>query len=71
MQEEEGFQMFAISIDAPYIVGENDISAFFENSRLQEQLAEKIGCLFGKGAFQFELDENGNPAVTINGNQCD
>ncbi len=70
MEEQEKFQMYAINVGAPYIVEEKDVAAFLENSKHQEELSSQIGNLFGEDAFHFELDENGNMAVNIHGNQC-
>lgn len=71
MEEQEKFKMYAINVDAPYIVEEKDVAAFLENSKQQEELSAQIGNLFGEDAFHFVLDENGNMAVNIHGNQCD
>ena len=44
----EEFEMYAIMVDNPFIVEENDIENFFENSKKQEGIAEKLASVFNK-----------------------
>ncbi len=70
MSEQEDFQMYAINVDAPYIIDEEDTAVFLEENTKQKKNSD-IGNLFGEKDFLFQVDEDGNLAVTIHGNQCD
>jgi len=62
----EEFEMYAIMVDNPFIVEENDIENFFENSKKQEGIAEKLASVFNKEWFDFKPDKNGIMTVSMN-----
>lgn len=66
MKEKEGFIMYAINVDSPYVVQEKNVEKFFKNSKKQEGIADKIQALFKPEDFNFKLDENGCLSVSLN-----
>ena len=65
MNEWEGFVMYAINIDKPYIITEKDIPKFIENGKKHRKIVEKICSLFGMECFDFKKDEDGCMVVEI------
>ena len=66
MENKEDFKMYAINVNAPFIVKENEIEAFFKNSEKQKGIAEKLSSIFSKECFEFKKDENGYMVASIN-----
>lgn len=65
MKNKEGFEMYAINVNAPFIVKENEIETFLKNSEKQKGIAKKLGSVFGKECFEFKKDENGYMVASI------
>ena len=71
MGNKEEFEMYAINVDAPFIVNEDEIETFLENSKKQKGIAEKLASVFGKECFEFKKDENGYMVASIDVKQMD
>lgn len=63
--EKEGFKMYAVKIDEPYIVKEKDRKHFEETSQKQKGQAENLSKIFNKKCFDFQPDENGILKVSL------
>lgn len=66
--KKEGFKMYAVKIDKPYIVEKKDRQHFDETSKKQKGQAEKLSKIFDNQCFDFKPDENGLLKVSINVN---
>lgn len=47
MKDNECFEMYAINVNAPFIVNEDEIATFLENSKKQKGIAKKLASIFG------------------------
>lgn len=47
MEDKECFEMYAINVNAPFIVNEDEIETFWENSKKQKGIAKKLASIFG------------------------
>lgn len=71
MEDKECFEMYAINVNAPFIVNEDEIETFWENSKKQKGIAKKLASIFGKECFEFKKDENGYMVASIDVEQKD
>ncbi len=56
----EGFKMYAMYVNEPYIVEEKDVPAFLENSEKHSGMVNELSGKFKDEWFKFSVDENGN-----------
>lgn len=65
MKGQEEYQLYAINVDVPYILEEQELETFFQNSEKQAKFMQKIYALFGKELFSFSADDDGMEVVAI------
>lgn len=55
----EEFEMYAMYVNKPYIVKEEDVPAFLKNKGKTSKFVNEISKKFKDEWFEFSLDENG------------
>ncbi|MCM1236202.1 MAG: hypothetical protein NC489_39470 [Ruminococcus flavefaciens] len=61
----EGFKMYAMYVNEPYIVEEKDVPAFLENSKKHNGMVNDLSDKFKDEWFEFSLNENGYMSAKI------